>query len=782
MHRRALPGPPFSLSMTLQSVFRRKSVRAAAAFCCVLLLCLLLLQGLLRLSPCPPLMPDVTYSRVILDRNGGLLRMGLTADHKYRLRTRLEDIPPEAVAGVIRYEDRYFWHHPGVNVLSLLRAGCTMLTGGRTMGGSTITMQVARLSAGLRTGSLRDKLRQIWLALRLEAHYSKAGILEAYFNLAPYGGNVEGLGAAAYVYFRKNAAELTADESLALMLVPQNPGRRNPAAAGSDFYRAAQRLIRSWYGRENAPLRVHTPADMPFRCPHLAAEFLAEPGAPDIVRTAVDPRLQRLLERHLTDFAAHGSPSGLHNACALLVHWPTMEVRALAGSADFFNTAISGQIDGTLARRSPGSTLKPFIYALALDQGLIHPMTLLKDLPKSFAGYTPGNFDGEFRGPLPACEALRLSRNVPAITLASELRDPDLYDFLRACHVDFARDRDHYGLSLVLGGAEVTPRELAALYCMLANKGIWKPLRLTLEEAQDAGLAMLSPEAGFITLDMLVSGASDEKLPSRDGKIIPVRAKTGTSNGFRDAWTAGVVGPYVLVVWVGNFNNEAHPLFVGGRTAKPLFLAMARSLAAGEAMTDTLANPPRGSRAIRIPVCTATGDLDISLCRNTTETWFIPGVSPIAPTGILRKILIDKETGLRACTPQEGRTKEVPWEFWPSDLESMFRRAGINKPAPPHYLPECRGGESVSDGPAPTIELPKAGITYSLKAGGTVPLLANAASGTEKLFWFAGSRFIGTSRPGSVLLFAPRDTLTPLRVVDSAGRTARRTLRVAPLP
>ena len=249
-----------------------------------------------------------------------------------------------------------------------------------------------------------------------------------------------------------------------------------------------------------------------------------------------------------------------------------MEVRALAGSANFFDSSISGQIDGTLARRSPGSTLKPFIYALGLEQGLIHPMTLLRDLPKSFAGYTPENFDGDFRGPLPACEALRLSRNVPAITLASQLRNPDLYDFLRSCHVDFLRDRDHYGLSLVLGGAEVTPRELAALYCMLANRGIWKPLRLTLDEPQAAGQQRLSPEASFITLDMLVSDASDENIPSREGKNIHVRCKTGTSNGFRDAWTAGIAGPYVLVVWVGNFNNDPHPLFVGGRTAKPLFL------------------------------------------------------------------------------------------------------------------------------------------------------------------------------------------------------------------
>lgn len=179
--------------MSVKTLLMKKSMRVAAKGCCVLLLAIILFWCILRLSPRPPLMQDITFSRVILDRNGGLLRMGLTPDHKYRRLTRLEDIPPEAIASVIRYEDRYFWHHPGINVLSLFRAGLAMLSGGRIMGGSTITMQVARLSSGLKTGSLKDKLRQIWLALRLERHYSKARILEAYFNLAPYGGNVEGL-------------------------------------------------------------------------------------------------------------------------------------------------------------------------------------------------------------------------------------------------------------------------------------------------------------------------------------------------------------------------------------------------------------------------------------------------------------------------------------------------------------------------------------------------------------------------------------------------------------
>ena len=188
------------------------------------------------------------------------------------------------------------------------------------------------------------------------------------------------------------------------MLVPQNPGRRSPASAGSDFHAAEQRLIREWYGRETARLRVHSPADMPFRCPHLVTEILADPNAPGTVRTAIDLRLQGLLEKQLKDFVRLGRQSGLHNACALLVHWPTMEVRALAGSANFFDSSISGQIDGTLARRSPGSTLKPFIYALGLEQGLIHPMTLLR---------APACLRGSAPFPQRSCHHPRLSAQKP---------------------------------------------------------------------------------------------------------------------------------------------------------------------------------------------------------------------------------------------------------------------------------------------------------------------------------------------------------------------------------
>ena len=499
------------------------------------------------------------------------------------------------------------------------------------------------------------------------------------------------------------------------------------------------------------------------------------------MRSFVDRRVQKILERAVQGFAARGRRYGLNNASALLIHWPSMEIRALVGSADFFSSPISGQVDGTRARRSPGSTLKPFIYALALDQGLIHPRTLLEDSPRSFSGYDPENFDRVFRGPLPAEEALRSSRNIPAILLASKLR-PGLFSFLQRAGVEFAFSEEHYGLSLVLGGAEVTMRELGGLYAMLANRGVWRQSRLFEGEKAHPAVALLSPEAAVVTLRMLEDGAHFVRTSSGP---VPLRFKTGTSNGFRDAWTAGVVGPYVLVVWAGNFDNRANPLLVGGEVAAPLFADIAQALAFAEPdFADLVPRMHEGLNITREKVCTATGDIDTSLCREVTETWYIPGRSPTRSSGVFRTILIDRETGLRACEPVPGRTEEVVWEFWPSDLRAQFLRAGVVKPSPPPFGPGC--GQTPVAGTPPRVISPKEGVIYQRRLSSpettAIALTASADADARAVFWFVKERFIGRAAPGETLLWQPEDGVHELRVVDDRGRASSQKVTVRTLP
>ncbi|MDB6147313.1 MAG: mrcA 2, partial [Spartobacteria bacterium] len=402
--------------------------------------------------PKPPLLDGIPFSQAVWDRNGKLLRLTLATDQKFRIRTSLDHISPELIDATLRYEDRYYAQHPGVNPVALLRSGYRLLARARIRtGASTVTMQLARLRFHLQTRSIPGKFRQIINALELERHYSKREILEAYLNLAPYGRNIEGVGAASQIYFDKSPANLTAPQAVALSVIPQSPARRalfsdrdNPSV------NAAQN---NWYDRvglnPNAELsgrqfKARAQNEHKFSAPHFVQQSLA--NEKDHVRNpaTLDLEKQELVERRIRDYIAVNRSRGIQNAASFLIDSRTMEVLAQVGSADFNNGGISGQVDGTRSLRSPGSTLKPFVYALALDQGLIHPLSILSDAPRSFGEYNPENFDHDFLGPIRACDALARSRNIPAVTLASHLSHPTLYEFLRNAGVALPQPNAFY--------------------------------------------------------------------------------------------------------------------------------------------------------------------------------------------------------------------------------------------------------------------------------------------------------------------------------------------------
>ena len=336
--------------------------------------------------PKPPLLEGIDFSSRVRDRNGNVLRVTLTADQKYRIWMPLKEISPELIDATLRFEDKYYGKHPGVNPVSLLRATWNLaFSRGTHAGASTITMQLARLRYHLQTRTVAGKLGQIVYALELERHYSKAQILEAYLNLAPYGRNIEGVGAASEIYFSKSAARVTSAEAVALSVIPQSPTRRALVAGGENerVTNAQQR----WYSRS---MTKETPA-LTFRAeartrrqltaPHFVQQILETRTAATEIATTLDLSLQQMLEKRVNDYITQNRDRGIVNASALLIDFKTMEVLAQIGSSDFANTDIHGQVDGTRRPRSPGSTLKPFVYALALDQGKIHPLSLLKDAP-----------------------------------------------------------------------------------------------------------------------------------------------------------------------------------------------------------------------------------------------------------------------------------------------------------------------------------------------------------------------------------------------------------------
>ena len=676
----------------------------------------------------PPLLEGTSFSSAYYDRDGTLLRLSLAEDQGYRLYTKIEDISPDLINATLLQEDRYFYQHIGVNPVSLLRGAYeTYLRRSRSMGGSTITMQLVRMRDNMDSRTIKGKLQQVMGAIKLEAHYSKKEILEAYLNLAPYGANIYGAGTASLIYFKQSAKNLALPQSLALAVIPQNPIKRFPLRADNSAWQEARLRLFSQLPAEraapyasliNMDLTAFGRDDLPFLAPHFVDGLMnkADRGA---VATTLDLKAQKTFEHLITSYLDRYKFQGFDNAATMLVHVPTMEVRSLVGSGNFFNKMIKGQVDGTLARRSPGSTLKPFVYALALEQGLIHPESLLDDDPAFFAEYRPGNFDKRFVGKIPAREALVLSRNIPAISLAQKLGQPDLYDFLQQAGAGFPENRKHYGLSIVVGGAEIDMRSLVTYYAMLANGGVLKDLRYT-QNHNDAvsEQRILSPEAALVTLSMLEQTSPGEMPFTASGQNIPVYWKTGTSNGFRDAWTIGVFGPYVLAVWVGHFDGHANPSLIGSQAATPLFFDLQRAVTNKERLKDNVGLALASLDVTRVAVCPDTGE--IKDCGAAEQGWFIPGKSPFL-------------------------------------------------------------ANAMNDN-APEILSPREGISYTYsyndKDGQSIPLEAKNTQTNEPLYWFADNLFLGVSKGQAPLFWKPKPGEHVIRVVDVNGRADSKSIKV----
>ena len=727
--------------------------------------------------------------------DGSLLKLALASDERYRLWLPLAQMPPALVEAVQLKEDRWFDWHPGVNPFSLARGAWRELSGGGDRsGGSTLTMQLVRLRDRADTRSIAGKLRQIASALWLGVRYPKREVLAAYLNYAPYGGNVEGVGAASWIYFGKPAAKLNLPEILTLAVLPQRPRLRCDAQGEclDVALRAARaHLFRQWLRRHpqdarwqalvDAPVRLRRASQLPNRAPHFAAQVLADArlrGAPTTrIDSTLDPRLQAILEDRIESYLVAHSDRGLRNAAAILVDSRDMGVRALVGSRDFADAAIHGQVDGTLARRSPGSTLKPFLYALAIEQGRLHPASVLRDVPTAFGSFTPENFDGRFVGPVTATQALIRSRNIPAVSVASRLSQPNLYQFLKRAGVRELASEQHYGLALVLGGGEVRMVELARLYAMLSNDGVMRSLRHRAEDREENGAALLSAEASFMVRDML----SQNPRPDGGRTPLPLAWKTGTSWGFHDAWTAGIYGPYVLVVWLGNFDNRPEPALIGIEAAAPLFFRIIDAIAADD---PGLREPPRRwpLNLARVEVCTASGDLPNVHCPSRSQTWFIPGKSPIKLSTLHRELLLDARSGKVLCAPDANvPTRRVVFEYWPSDLADVFRQAGLARTQPPSDA-HCRMGMQ-GEGSAPLILSPRRDATYLLASDSTeqqaLVLQATVDADVRTVFWFADDALIGSAAATAKLEWRPRSVgRYRLRVVDDHGRAEERWVEI----
>ncbi len=650
---------------------------------------------------------DKPLSRVLLDREGGLLGARIAADEQWRFPPG--EVPERFRTAIVEFEDRRFARHPGVDPLAVARAAWLNLREGRVVsGGSTLSMQVIRLARDNPPRTLTEKAREAVLALRLELRHSKAQILALYAANAPFGGNVVGLEAASWRYFGRRAADLSWAEASLLAVLPNSPAQIHPGRRRQALQQSRDRLLHRLHQRGHLSaleleLALHEPLPqqprpMPRLAPHLLDTLCAtRPG--HLFRTTLDPRLQQAADEVVRRHSRLLRQGGIHNAAAVVIDNRTFEVLAYVGNSDLGADPERGYaIDLVRRPRSTGSILKPLLFAAMLQQGEILPATLVPDIPTQIGGYMPENFDRGFRGAVPAWLALARSLNIPAVRMLREHGVERFAASLRQMGMStLHRSAEDYGLSLILGGAEGTLWDMAALYAnlaALARDGREKlggeyrrPVLVADEESRTGRVLELGQGAAWLALEALVevTRPGGEDYWENFSSAQKIAWKTGTSFGLRDGWAIGSTPRHTVGVWVGNAGGEGVPGLTGVTAAGPILFALFNLLESG----DWFSVPFGDLREVE--VCADDGYLASVDCR-TVRQWAPRGSHFDKVTPFHRRIHLDQggtwqvHAGCEPVAQMSGRS----WFVLPPAQEFYYRRRNPGYRGLPPFRPDCR--------------------------------------------------------------------------------------------
>ncbi|MDE1533067.1 peptidoglycan glycosyltransferase PbpC [Pseudomonas carnis] len=744
-----------------------------------------------RIWPLP--LPQDDLARVVLAEDGTPLWRFADANGVWRYPVHTSEVSPYYLDALLTYEDRWFYQHPGVNPLALVRATWQNLSGVRVVsGGSTLSMQVARL-LDPHSRTLHGKLRQLWRTAQLEWHLSKDEILNLYLNRAPFGGTLQGVAAASWAYLGKSPSQLTHAEAALLAVLPQAPSRlrpdRHPQRAQEARDKVLRRLAEFQVWPQSAvdealeePLLL-APRLEPSLAP-LLARRLNRPDSPPLIRTTLDATLQRRLEDLLLGWRAR-LPE--HTSAAILVvEEESMAVRAYLGSVDINDTKRFGHVDMISALRSPGSTLKPFLYGMALDDGLIHSESLLQDVPRRYGDYRPGNFSMGFTGAVPASTALSSSLNLPAVQLLEAYGPKRFAAQMRIGGMPLALPAlAEPNLALILGGAGSRLEDLVSGYSALARDGKSATLRLQPDDALRER-PLLSPGAAWIVRRILSGQARPDRDPRAELVQRPVLAwKTGTSYGFRDAWAIGVGPRYLIGVWIGRPDGTPVPGQFGLASAAPLMLQV----------HDVLTNRD-SQRGISAPVKPVPANIGVAAicwplgqpmsrsdpnCRRQRFAWTLDNTTP--PTlqaldqplsvGLMESIWVNTK-GLRVDAHCPGATSKSI-ALWPAPLEPWLPRVERREARIPPADPDCPPPALAASSPLSIVGV-REGDQLRLPAASQQALRLNisALGGSGRRWWFLNGAPLGDSaNQDSINASFERLGRYQLSVLDEAGQTAR---------
>ncbi|PUZ28964.1 penicillin-binding protein 1C [Chitinophaga parva] len=746
-------------------------------------------------------------SYVIEDSHGDLLSATIAADGQWRFPVA-KKVPEKFAQCITTYEDKRFYHHWGVDPLALGRATLQNFRSRHVVsGGSTLTMQVIRLSRN-KPRNLWQKLVEITLATRLEFSYSKKSILALYAGHAPFGGNVVGLDAAAWRYYGRSPEALSWGEMAALAVLPNSPALVHPGRNRQELLRkrnalleelcTAKKIDSSTCALSKLEPLPDQPLALPQLAPHLLEHFRQEAMAhhdPDTrIKTTIDGPLQRnvndILQRYHTIYRANG----INNAAALVLDVETGNALAYVGNIyNPADSALQSHVDIIQSPRSPGSTLKPILYAALLGDGQILPNTLIPDIPTQIAGYTPQNFDLGFDGAVPASRALSRSLNVPAVRMLQLYRYERFHALLRQLGVTtLKQNADHYGLSLILGGGENTLWELCGVYGSMArtllhlqqNKGGYdlddihgpgyRMDERRVSRYQPGPNGLLDAGAIWHAFNAMeeVMRPGEEMLWQQFSSSQRVAWKTGTSFGFRDGWAIGVTPGYVVGVWVGNADGEGRPGLIGVSTAAPVLFDIFKLLPAGAWF------PTPYDKLKKVEVCRQSGFRAGENCPDRDSLW-VPAAGLRSGTCPYHQLVHLDHTGqyrvTEACEPPY-LMQHKPWFVLPPAMEFYYKQKNSYLPLPP-YRQDCLSSVD-QDKPAMELIYPRAGariyvpVEIDGSPGEAVFTAAHRTPGT-KIFWHIDNQFVGTTMDMHQLAVHPPPGKHTLTLVDENGEEVR---------
>lgn len=740
------------------------------------LLIIIIIVFVLDLSfPLPNLKP---YSKTIYSNNGTLLNAYLSSDDKWRMRTQLDEVSPDLIKAIIEKEDKWFRWHLGVNPVAVARAFVQNLFGGkRVSGASTITMQTARLLEPAERTYV-NKILEMLRAFQLELHYSKDEILEIYLSHLPFGGNIEGVKSASYIYFNRPPDKLSLSQSILLTVIPNNPNKLrldiNPAPAIQKRDEWIDRFIQDevfdkqiLIDAKEEPV-IAARYQVPNLAPHFS-QYLSRRYRNDQIKSSLDLNLQSISETLLKKYVDRVKGKGVTNGAVLIIDNKNNSVRAYCGSVDFFDDKISGQVNGITSVRSPGSALKPALYAYAFDNGLLTPQMKLLDIPTDFGGYEPENYDLKFYGDVTAEFALANSLNVPAVRLMRQAGLNNIINlFERSGFETIAKSKNKLGLSLILGGCGVTLEELTILFTTFSQKGKLYQLNYVNEEEKNNGLKIFTEESAYIIGNILTKNERPD-FPAEflfTTKLPRVAWKTGTSYGKRDAWAIGFNPNYTIGVWMGNFDGKGSPHLSGTEMAVPLLFELFNSIDYDS--YQKWFGFPKNLKVRK--VCAETGLIPSKQCTNIIDDYFIENHSPQKQCDLYKELFVNEDETIEYCPdclPIEY--KKAAYPFYDPELTLWQNRNNIKVKRPPKHNPGC-SARLTSEGPV--IISPSSEFEYFVEKGNEEEILLQAASdpNVRAHYWFVNDKFYKKSSPEEKVFLQTTEGKIRITCMDDRGR------------